>query len=125
MKAVLAVALGGAVGAVARYGVAGWVQEAAGSTFPWGTVAVNVTGSFVLGFLLVWFEATTAAPEVRAFLAVGIMGSFTTFSTFTYETVALLRDGDVSRAAAYALGSLALGVVAAVLGMLAAGRVPS
>jgi len=118
----LAVAFGGAAGAVARYWVSGWVQDASGSFFPWGTVAVNLTGSLFLGFLVVWLQASTASPEVRALWTIGVLGSFTTFSTFSYETVTLLQDGEWGRAGLYAGGSLLLGVAAVVAGAFLADR---
>jgi CrcB protein len=118
----LAIAVGGAGGAVARYLVGGWVQDLAGSFFPWGTLAVNVLGSLLLGFSLAWLQVTLAPPEARALVAIGFLGGFTTFSTFTYETLALLRDGEWWRAGGYAAGSLGLGVLAVFVGAaLAAG----
>ena len=114
---VLSVAAGGALGAAARYGLGGWVQQLTGSDFPWGTLLINVTGSLALGFLVVWLQAAMASPELRAFLTVGVLGGFTTFSTLSYETVAMVHDGEMLRAGTYAAGSLALGVAAAFLGM--------
>lgn len=116
----LSIAVGGALGALARYGLGGWVHGWAGAAFPWGTLAVNGVGSFALGFSLGWAEATAVSPEVRALVTIGLLGAFTTFSTYSYETVALLRDGEWSRGAAYALGSLALGLVAVGAGLVAA-----
>ncbi len=117
------IAVGGGVGAVARYGLSGWVQDRAGFGFPWGTFVVNVAGSLLIGFALHYMEAVRLAPEVRAFVAVGLLGAFTTFSTFSYETVTLLEDGAVSRAALYAAGSVAIGLLAVYAGMAAAGVV--
>lgn len=113
---ILAVASGGALGAVARYAASGWVQGATAGFFPWGTFAVNVTGSFVLGFAVVWLHATVASPEARQFVTIGMLGSFTTFSTYSYETVEMLRDGAWLRAGGYALGSLLLGLAAVAAG---------
>jgi len=113
---VLAVALGGALGAVARYLASGWLQDWSRSFFPWGTMGVNVAGSLLLGFALVWLQGTVASAEVRALITIGFLGSFTTFSTFSYETVAMLRDGEWWRAGGYAAGSLALGLVAVAAG---------
>lgn len=113
----LYIALGGAVGALARYGLGGWVQGRTGFGFPLGTLVVNVLGCLLIGFALRYLEAVRLAPEVRALVGVGVLGAFTTFSTFGYETVALLEDGAWVRAAAYALGSLALGLTAVYLGM--------
>lgn len=116
MTTLLAVALGGALGASARYLAAGWVQDVTGSLFPWGTMAVNLAGSLILGFGLVWLQSTVTSTEVRALVTIGFLGSFTTFSTFSYETVAMLRDGQWLRAGGYSLGSLALGLAAVALG---------
>ncbi len=114
------IAAGGALGAVARYGLGGWVQRITGSDLPWGTVAVNVSGSLMLGFLVIWLRASIASADARSFVTIGVLGGFTTFSTLSFETVAMLQEGEWGRASGYALGSLALGVVAVVLGMAAA-----
>ncbi|MEJ2216277.1 MAG: fluoride efflux transporter CrcB [Gemmatimonadota bacterium] len=119
----LYIALGGAVGAVARYGVGGWVQARAGFGFPWGTLVVNVLGALLIGFALRYLEAVRLSAEARAFVIIGLLGAFTTFSTFSYETVALLEDGEWLRAGAYALGSLVLGLAAVVVGLTAASYV--
>ena len=116
MMGLLAVASGGAVGAVARYLLSGWIQEATGDFFPWGTLAVNVAGSLVLGFAVVWLTATVASTEMRQLVTIGILGSFTTFSTFSFETAAMLRDGEWMRAGGYAAGSLAMGLAAVIAG---------
>lgn len=113
----LYVALGGAIGALLRYGVSGWVQEWTAGTFPWGTMTVNVTGSLLLGFAVVWLESAVSPPEVRQFAAIGLLGAFTTFSTFSLEATSLLRDGDWPAAAGYVFGSLGAGLVGAVAGI--------
>lgn len=110
------VGLGGAAGAVSRYLASGWVQSLAGTFFPWGTLAVNVSGSLALGFSMVWLQATVASPELRSLVTIGFLGSFTTFSTFSYETLALVRDGEWWHAAGYALGSLVVGLLAVLAG---------
>lgn len=120
MTTLAAVALGGAFGAVARYLASGWVQDAAGGFFPWGTFGVNVAGSLLLGFSLVWLQSTLASSELRAFLTIGVFGSFTTFSTFSYEAMAMLRDGEWWRAGGYVGGSVVLGLLGIVLGAAAA-----
>ena len=73
---------------------------------------MNVAGSFVLGFVLVWLQATVSSGELRQFIAIGFLGSFTTFSTFTYETLAMMRDGEWWRAGGYTAGSVAVGLLA-------------
>lgn len=112
----LVIGLGGAVGAVSRYVTSGWVQTLAGGFFPWGTMVVNVAGSLALGFLMVWLQSTATSAELRDLVTVGFLGSFTTFSTFSYETAAMLRDGEWWRAGGYTAGSVALGLVAVALG---------
>jgi CrcB protein len=113
----LFIAGGGALGALARYGVGGWVQSHAGFAFPWGTFAVNLAGSLLIGFAVRFLEGVAVTPEVRALVTVGFLGAFTTFSTYSYEALTLLRDGDWRRAAFYSLGSVLLGVVAVGVGM--------
>lgn len=115
------VALGGALGAAARYGASGWVHAWMGSALPWGTFAVNAAGSFLLGVAVRYLEFVVVAPELRAGITVGFLGALTTFSTYSYETVTLLQERAWVRAAGYALGSLAVGVLFVVAG-LAAGR---
>lgn len=112
----LVVGLGGAAGALSRYYAIGWVQALAGTGFPWGTLTVNVTGSFALGFVLVWLQSMAPSPDVRDLVAVGFLGSFTTFSTFSYETLALLREGAWWRAGSYTLGSVVVCVLACAAG---------
>lgn len=113
----LSIALGGALGALARYGLSGWIHARLGSGFPWGTLGVNVLGSFLVGFGLSYLQHTSLPPVSREFLAIGLLGAFTTFSTFTWETAALLRDGEWARAGLYAGGSLALGIAAVLAGL--------
>ena len=104
---------------MARAALATWVQRATPG-FPWGTLAVNLLGSFVLGLVVRAAELGELSPTMRAFLAVGVCGAFTTFSTFSWETLALMQAGAWTRAAAYAVGSLLLGLAAVGLGLLVA-----
>jgi len=108
----IVIGLGGALGAISRYLTSGWVQTLSDSFFPWGTMAVNVLGSLALGFLMVWLQSTAASAEVRGLITVGFLGSFTTFSTFSYETAVMLRDGEWWRAGGYTVGSVVLGLMA-------------
>jgi CrcB protein len=115
------VAIGSAVGGVARYLLGGWIQQRTGSTFPIQTLLINITGSFLLGFLQHYaLETTAISPEVRTMLTIGFCGGYTTFSTFSFETVRMLEDGDWRRAALYISMSVALTIGAAVLGIVAA-----
>ena len=87
---VLLVAAGGGIGAVLRYLIGIFLAVRLGPDFPWGTFFVNVTGSFLIGIVLVLVEDGTLSPEARLFLAVGILGGYTTFSTYSYEAVQLM-----------------------------------
>ena len=100
MERAILVGLGGLVGSVARYWVGGWVQRLNGSEFPLGTLTVNIVGSFVLGLIMALsLERGLINANLRLLLTVGFCGGFTTMSTFSYETVALLRDGSTLAAA--------------------------
>ncbi|HEX7030560.1 MAG TPA: fluoride efflux transporter CrcB [Gammaproteobacteria bacterium] len=112
---VLVVAAGGAIGAAFRYAV---MLAFGRGTFPWTTLLVNVSGSLLFGFLAIWLSARwPLAAELRAFLLVGVLGAFTTFSTFSWETLGLLQEGEITRAAVNMLASVALCVLAAAAGM--------
>jgi CrcB protein len=118
---VLAVAAGGALGSVLRYGIASGLQALPGRAFPLGTFAVNVIGSLAIGFLSVWLlERADHGSALSAGLLVGLLGGFTTFSAFSLETFALLEAGAWLRAACYAALSVVLCVGAAWLGVIAA-----
>jgi CrcB protein len=115
---VLLVAAGGAIGAAARYLAGLWIAARLGASFPWGTFFVNVTGSFLIGIVLVLVEGGTLPAEARLFLAVGILGGYTTFSTFSYETLQLLNGGDVVPVLLNVLGQLLIGLLAVYLGVI-------
>jgi len=120
MRTALAVAAAGALGALARYGLEGLVSRRAPGAFPWGTFAVNITGAFVLGFVFtVMTEQLTVAPWIRGAVTIGFLGAYTTFSTLSFETYRLAEDGALGVAAANALGSLAAGLTAVYLGVVA------
>ncbi len=96
MNSILLVFLGGGIGAVARYGLQGTVYRTLGGGFPYGTIVVNFLGCFFIGLLMIGMEERFLVnPSVRIFLTIGVLGGFTTFSSFSYETVALLRDGQI------------------------------
>ena len=122
---ILVVGVGGALGAIARYLASGWIHEATGGSFPWSTMVVNITGSAALGFVLVWLQSATTNPELRQFIAIGFLGSFTTFSTYSAEAMMLLRDGAWGRAGGYVFGSVALGLLAVAAGAALATAVTS
>ena len=112
----LVIFVGAGLGGVTRYAMSVWIQDAAGAGFPWGTLIVNVSGSLLLTFVYAVLEGTTAPAEWRAFLGIGILGGYTTFSTFSYETVRLVQDGDWGRASAYVAASVLASVGAAMVG---------
>jgi len=117
-----AVAGGGALGATARYGVSVLAARLLGPAFPWGTLAVNVIGCFAMGLVVHWLAGREPNPmALRAFLAVGVLGGFTTFSAFALDVVTLYRDKAFTVAAAYLLASVILSVGGLLAG-LAAGR---
>ena len=102
MKLFLYVAIGAAVGGVARLALAGFLQQRAGAGFPVGTLVINLTGSLLLGVLIRYtLQSTSVSPEMRAMLTTGLCGGYTTFSTFSYETAVLLQDGEYGRAGVY------------------------
>ncbi|MDX8390348.1 MAG: fluoride efflux transporter CrcB [Mariprofundaceae bacterium] len=118
MKQLLAVAAGGAIGAVLRWLMAAFVQRWAGSAFPWGTLCVNVIGSLLLGFIFVYMIERSAANELlRLGLTVGLLGAFTTFSTFSLETIRLLQSGALAVAMMNIVAQLTLCLIAAWLGV--------
>jgi len=118
MLALLAVAGGGAIGALARYQLTLWVFARWPGAFPSGTFLVNVVGCLLLGVVGGALDLRTEAhPALRLFLGVGILGAFTTFSTFELETVYALERGDVAVALGYVVGSVVLGFAAVVAGL--------
>lgn len=119
LLAVVGIAVAGAIGAPARYLVDGFVQDRSAGSFPWGTLVVNVLGSFALGVItgLVVHHDFGGAP--RLWLATGLCGAFTTFSTFSWETVRLLEEGEWGQALANVGGSVLAGLAAAAAGMSA------
>ena len=113
---VLLIALGGAIGSVCRYGLGGLAYRLSGSVFPWGTLAVNIIGSLVIGFLLGVFERGAIGPNMRMFLFVGILGGFTTFSSYTLETFSLFREGQARLAITNMMVSNIVGLAAVFIG---------
>ena len=108
---ILAVAAGGAIGSVARYLVGVGAGRLFGMSFPWGTLIINIIGSFALGALAEAFALRwDVSPAVRVFLTIGICGGFTTFSTFSLDAVHLLNRGEVVSAAVYVVASVVLSI---------------
>ncbi len=118
MRELMVIAAGGAVGASLRWLVAGAIQRATGGAFPWGTFVVNALGSFLLGFLFIWLlERSSVGGLARLAITVGFLGAFTTFSTFSYESLHLMREGAFGLAAANVLGQVTVCLALAWLGV--------
>jgi CrcB protein len=127
MAKFLWICLAGAVGTAARYLLASWLTRASGSTFPWGTIAVNLMGSFCIGLIMeVGVDPRLLAPDLRQVLTIGLMGGFTTYSSFNYETLRLTREGSAALAllnvGVTLLGCLATGLLGLWCGMALARR---
>lgn len=121
MSPYLLIGLGGVLGANARYLISTWAADRFGTAFPYGTFVINASGSVLIGFVLtIVVDRLSNDPAVRLFVATGFLGAYTTFSTFAYETVALLRQGDIRPALTNTLGSAALGVSGTTVGILLA-----
>jgi fluoride exporter len=119
MPVYLAVAAGGALGSISRYGLDRLIERRTASVFPWSTFTINVTGCLVVGVVIAALVDRHHTPEwLRVGLVMGFVGGYTTFSTFGQETYELLRGGQAGIGLVYALGSLAVGVAAVALGTL-------
>lgn len=120
MYPVLLVGIGGAIGSIARYGSGVLVGRLWPSTFPLGTMLVNITGSLIMGLFIGWLARTTPAwqADARLFFAVGVLGGFTTLSSFSLDTVTLLERGEMGQAALYVLGSVVISIAALFIGLL-------
>ena len=112
----LAVFVGAGMGRLARYAMSAWLQAARGTDFPWATLLINVSGSLLLTLIYGVLESISAAPEWRAFLGIGVIGGYTTFSTFSHEAIRLLQGGEWERALLYVLGSVMLSLAGALVG---------
>ncbi len=117
----LAISIGAVLGANARFLLGGWVLDRMGAEFPYGTLLINVSGSFVIGLVYALIERHGAPDWVRPLVIVGFLGAYTTFSTFSLETLAMLERGVWPAAGAYVLGSVALSLAAVWLGVTLGG----
>ena len=115
------VGVGGSVGAIARFAMTRFAVARFGDTFPWGTLTINLLGAFTVGLILTWLtERTAAAPEFRLVLVVGFLGGYTTFSSYTFEAVAMAQRGNWLGASSYVFGSNVLGLAACAAGIVLA-----
>ena len=119
MTTYVLIALGSALGGVARHGLGILIAQRLGAGLPWGTLFVNVTGSFLIGLVAALTDARTNSHGVREFLMVGVLGGYTTFSAFSLQTLALLREGRLLEAGGNVAGSVVLCVVAVWFGFIA------
>jgi len=114
----LYIAVGGAAGAALRYLVSGWTYNLLGTGFPWGTLVVNLTGSFLIGLLWQLFADAAVSPNMRHLILTGGLGAFTTFSTFALESFNLFREGDVELGLANVIASDFLGIALVFAGII-------
>ncbi len=111
---------GGFLGANVRYWLGGWIQARLGPAFPWQTLIINVTGSIIMGLFMGLMVSENWQPNWRLFFAVGILGGYTTFSTFSYEAITLIAERSYTYAFSYIFGSALLSVIGAWLGIVSA-----
>ncbi len=119
LKTITLVGIGGAIGSMLRYWISTGIQGKFLSAFPFGTLCVNISGCFLIGVIYALAIRNNISPEWRFFLATGICGGYTTFSAFSYESLALLRGGELFYAAAYIGGSVVLGLLATFIPVIA------
>ncbi|MBN1531096.1 MAG: fluoride efflux transporter CrcB [Spirochaetes bacterium] len=118
MRQLIPIAVGGSVGALMRFTLSRYITQAVNTAFPVGTAAVNITGSLIIGFAYVLFSELSLSPELRSFFIIGLLGAFTTFSTFSLETMTMLEDGEVRYALYNVLINNLMSLTAACAGIL-------
>lgn len=117
MYQVLLIAFGGSLGAVARYSVSSYILQSVNDVFPWGTLIVNLSGSFLIGVFIELFDHVVVPPNLRSLITIGFLGAYTTFSTYSLETINLLRDGELRLATANILANNVLALVLLIAGI--------
>jgi len=120
MQHLIYIALGGMTGALARYGFSRFVQLSVNQIFPWGTLFVNLSGSLVIGLFYELFDRAVIPSDLRSLITIGFLGAYTTFSTYSLETINLLREGEIRLCLTNVLLSNILGLLLVILGMYAA-----
>ncbi|MEI6682188.1 MAG: fluoride efflux transporter CrcB [Bacteroidota bacterium] len=118
MKLILAIGAGSFIGGISRYLLSLFIQDRIDTTFPFGTLTVNILGCFLIGVVFGFADRGNMSQEWRLFLATGILGGFTTFSAFSNETVGMMRDGQFWYASSYVVSSIVLGLVATFIGIM-------
>jgi fluoride exporter len=117
MKNALFIAAGGTFGALSRYYLSRFIHQISGSMFPWGTLLINLSGSFFIGFFFELFDSYVIPAPIRNFITVGFLGAYTTFSTYSLETVNLLREGEMKAGLINLIASNVLGIILVVAGI--------
>ena len=118
MMSIISIAIGGAAGSLCRYGMSNGIYLLLGRSFPYGTLAVNILGSFVMGIVyILMIERASISEELRAGITIGLLGAFTTFSTFSIETINLIESGEILKAGLNILFSVTLCIAGCWLGM--------
>lgn len=111
------IGIGGFIGAILRFSISGWVQKATATTFPFGTLSVNILGSFIIGFLFLYFQHINLSPTQKALFITGLLGALTTFSTFSLDTILLLQNELYAKAFSNVLLNVVFSLGATLLGM--------
>ena len=111
------IGIGGFIGAILRFTLSGWVQKATATTFPLGTLSVNILGSFIIGFLFLYFQHINLSPTQKAFFITGLLGALTTFSTFSLDTILLLQNELYAKAFSNVVLNVLFSLGATLLGM--------
>lgn len=120
MNKIIYLVAGGAIGTVARYFVSGYAHKYMGSGFPWGTLAVNISGAFIIGLIWGLFESVEIRSEIRIFIFIGILGGFTTFSSYALESMNLYKQGEIKMAIFNILANNFLSIALVFLGFILA-----
>lgn len=120
MQHLILIALGGMTGALARYGLSRLVQLSVNEIFPWGTLFVNLSGSLAIGVFFELFDRAMIPSDLRSFITIGFLGAYTTFSTYSLETINLLREGEIRLCLTNVLLNNILGLLLVIVGMYAA-----
>jgi CrcB protein len=118
MKVILAIGAGSFIGGISRYLLSIFIQNRVFTTYPFGTLSVNILGCFLIGIVFGLADRGNMSQEWRLFLATGVLGGFTTFSAFSNETIGMMRDGQFWYASSYVLASVVLGLIATFIGIL-------